>query len=111
MKSISKLAYTMGDRADNKKLADKLLNEWRDDILTLCNDDQKQEVYHFHCMAHVMLGYHRYACNDLKLHETSLVGEKGPLGRNFFPVLTFWHTKGTIVERVLSTSSETFGSV
>ena len=101
----------MSDRASNEKLADKLLNEWRDEILTLCDDDQKQEVHHFHCMAHVLLGFHRYACNDLKLHETSLVGEKGPLGRDSLPVFKFWRTKGTIVERVLRTTSETFGPV
>ena len=31
--SLSKLAFTMSDRASNEKLANKLLSEWRDNML------------------------------------------------------------------------------
>lgn len=35
-KSLEKLSFTMSDRASNEKLADKLLNEWRDSVLENC---------------------------------------------------------------------------
>lgn len=74
-----------------------------------CDDDQKQKVHHFHCMAHVLLGFHRYACCDLKSLENKLINQNGPLGRDALPQFKFWTKKGTSVERVTRTVSETFG--
>ena len=36
---LSKLALTMCDRASNEKLADKLLDQWCDEVLNQCDDD------------------------------------------------------------------------
>ena len=40
--TLKKLAFTMSDSANNEKLADKLLDEWRDSILKECRDGEKQ---------------------------------------------------------------------
>ena len=53
--SLSKLAFTMNDQASNEKLADKLLEEWRDSVLLSCEDEEEKKVHHFHCMASVRL--------------------------------------------------------
>ena len=58
-RSLEKLSYTMSDRASNEKLANKLLEEWRDDVLKDFKGD-KGIVHHFYCMAHVILGFHSY---------------------------------------------------
>ena len=50
--SLEKLAFTMSDRASNEKKADKLLDEWRDQVLEQ-NTEIPNKVHHFHCMAHV----------------------------------------------------------
>ena len=76
--TLSKLAFTMSDRASNEKLADKLLDEWRDSVLLNCEDEEKKKVHHFHCMAHVLLGFHKYSCDDLKFLELSLIETAGP---------------------------------
>ncbi|KAL3871322.1 hypothetical protein ACJMK2_039329 [Sinanodonta woodiana] len=100
----------MSDRASNEKLADKLLNKWRDEMLKSCeNDIDKQSVKNFHCMAYVLLGFHRYICNDIKVLEKSLVDQYGPLGRDSLPIFKFWSKAGTIIERVVRTTSDTFG--
>ena len=107
--SLNKLAYTMSDRASNEKLADKLLDNWRNEILENCNDEQTKSVQHFHCMAHVLLGFHKYVCTDLKSYEETLSKENGPLGRDALPVFKFWSKKGTVAERVVRTTADTFG--
>lgn len=95
--SLKKLAFTMSDRASNEKKATRLLDEWRDEILSQCPDQEKTSLHHFHCMAHVLLGFHRYICQDLKDFETTLCAKEGPLGRDQLPVFKFWKTKGAIV--------------
>ncbi|KAH3790375.1 hypothetical protein DPMN_168574 [Dreissena polymorpha] len=84
--SLSKLAFTMSDRASNEKLADKLLSQWRDDIIKHCDNElQIQSVKNFHCMAHVLLGFHNYICADMKSLEKQIVQDSGPLGRDNLP--------------------------
>ncbi|KAL3848471.1 hypothetical protein ACJMK2_019325 [Sinanodonta woodiana] len=39
--SLAKLAFKMSDRASNEKLADKLLNKWRDEMLKSCENDRQ----------------------------------------------------------------------
>ncbi|XP_052778449.1 uncharacterized protein LOC128215880 [Mya arenaria] len=107
--SLQKLAFTMSDRAANKKCADKLLSEWRDNELELCsNEGSKATVLQFHCMAHVLLGFHRYACEDLKHEEKSLAADE-QLGRDQLPYFKNWSKKQTVVERVAYTTSTIFG--
>ncbi|XP_045190091.2 uncharacterized protein LOC123547228 [Mercenaria mercenaria] len=106
--SLGKLAFTMSDRASNEKKADRLLDEWRDEVLSNCGETQQDKVLHFHCMAHVLLGFHRYICKDLKDHESKLT-EQEALGRDGLSVFSCWRTKGTVVERVLLTTSDVFG--
>ena len=107
--SLEKLAFTMSDRASNEKKADRLLDEWRDSVLGQCNENEQPKVLHFHCMAHVSLGFHRYICKDHVELEKSLVQENGPLGRDSLPVFKYWSKKGTAVERTLRTVSEGCG--
>ena len=107
--SLEKLSFTMSDRASNEKKADRLLDEWRDEVLKNSEEDQKQKVLHFHCMAHVLLGFHRYIAMDRKSHESSIVAENGELGCDALPVFKFWRTKGTVVERTIRMVSEVFG--
>jgi len=60
-------------------------------------------------MAHVLLGFHRYVCKDIKDLESGIVSDIGPLGRDELPVFRFWKTNGTIVERLLlKTVSDVF---
>ncbi|XP_045169684.2 uncharacterized protein LOC123532337 [Mercenaria mercenaria] len=106
--SLKKLSYTMSDRAANEKKADTLLDEWRSEVLD--NTDSHEQVHHFHCMAHVLLGFHNYICGtDLKEHESAITKEHGPLGRDVLPFFKFWSKKGTVLERALRTTSEVFG--
>ncbi|XP_045198613.2 uncharacterized protein LOC123552927 [Mercenaria mercenaria] len=106
--SLEKLAFTMSDRASNEKKADRLLDEWRDQVLQQ-NIENPSKVHHFHCMAHVLLGFHNYICADLKAQQSSLVAEHGLLGRDNLSVFKFWSKKGTVVERALRTTSDVFG--
>ena len=50
----------MSDRASNEKKADRLLATLRDELPGQCNEHETHPVEHFHCMAHVLLGFHRY---------------------------------------------------
>ncbi|XP_052808198.1 uncharacterized protein LOC128237051 [Mya arenaria] len=107
--SLQKLAFTMSDRAANEKCADKLLSEWRDNELELCsNEGSKATVLQFHCIAHVLLGFHRYACEDLKHEEKSLAADE-PIGRDQLPFFKNWSKKQPVVERVAYTTSTIFG--
>ena len=74
-----------------------------------CAENQKKTVHNFHCMADVLLGFHRFACVDLKALELKIVEEKGPLGRDTLPVFKNWSQKGTVLERAVRTTSDTFG--
>ena len=107
-RSLQKLAFTMSDRASNEKLATKLLNDWRDETLQNFEGDVKT-VHSFHCMAHVLLGFHNYLVPDLKEKEVKIVETGGPLGRDKLPVFKTWSKKQSAVERTVRTSSDTFG--
>ena len=81
-RSLQKLAFTMSDRASNENLANKLLNDWREKILQSFEGDI-QTVHSFHCMAHVLLGFHNYLVPDIKEKKLKIVETDGPLGRDF----------------------------
>ncbi|CAC5420858.1 unnamed protein product [Mytilus coruscus] len=111
-RSLEKLAYTMSDRASNEKLANTLLNEWRDEILLNFElNGDKQTVHSFHCMAHVLLGFHSYVKPELKQLETKLVEVHGPIGRDSLSAFKFWSKKELVIERVLRTTADVFGPV
>ena len=106
--SLQKLAFTMSDRASNEKLANKLLNDWREETLQNFDGDIKS-VHSFHCMAHVLLGFHNYLVPDMKEMETKIAETEGPLGRDKMPVFKTWSKKQSAVERTVKTTSDTFG--
>ena len=85
--SLEKLAFTMSDRASNEKKADNFLTSLEK------NTENPNKVHHFHCMAHVLLGFHNYICADLKAHESSIATEHGQLGRDNLSVFKFWSEK------------------
>ena len=102
----------MSDRAENEKFATKMLVEWREQLLKdSIGEDEIQTVHSFHCMAHVLLGFHSYAAKDLKVLETQIAEDLGPLGRDALPVFRFWNRTGTVMERVVRTASDVFGPV
>ena len=107
-RSLQKLAFTMSDRASNEKLANKLLNDWREEVLQRFEGDI-QTVHSFHCMAHVLLGFHNYLVPDIKEKELTIVETDGPLGRDKMPVFKTWSKKQSAVERAVRTTSDTFG--
>lgn len=76
--SLEKLAFTMSDCASNEKKADRLLDMWRDEVIGQCDENEHPKVLHFHCMAHVLLGFHSYLCKDMVDHEKKLKEQHGP---------------------------------
>jgi hypothetical protein len=106
--TLSKLAFTMSDRAANEKKADQLLDEWREQMLKDYGGSI-DDVHHFHCMAHVLLGLHNYIIPNLKEHEHELERENGPIGRNSLSYFNSWSKKESVVNRVVRTTSDTFG--
>jgi hypothetical protein len=95
----------MRDLAANEHKADKLLEDWPKGVLEQCSDESQQtEVFHFHCMARVLLGFHCYVCDTLKFKEAKIIAENGPLERNSLPVFKYWNKKQTTL-----TTSDIFG--
>ena len=86
-----------------------MLNEWHDSLLADCDEQQKKAIHHFHCMAHVLLGFHKYICDYLKDLEKNLVEATGPLGRDALPIFKTWSKKSTALERGVRTTSDVFG--
>ncbi|XP_045173195.2 uncharacterized protein LOC123534827 [Mercenaria mercenaria] len=108
VETIQKLAFTMSDRASNEKRADQLLDEWRDTMLRDYGGNEN-DVHHFHCMAHVLLGFHSYITPDIKDFEQTLQEESGPIGRDSLSYFNSWSKKESVVNRVVRTTSDTFG--
>ena len=111
-RALERLSFAMSDRASNEKRATQLLIEWRDGVLRNCREEETINMVHsFHCMAHVLLGFHQYASKDIKEFEKRLVEQHGSLGRDKLQMFKFWKTVKTVVERVVLMSSDTFGPV
>jgi hypothetical protein len=112
IESLEKLAYTRSDRASNEKLANTLLNEWPYDVLKNSEiDAAKQAVHSFHCMAHVLLGFHSYVKPEMKKMDERLTKDNGPIGRDALPAFKFWSKKELVIESVLRTTADIFGPV
>ena len=107
---LEKLTYYMSDRAANEKKSNKILNEWRDEVLA-SNTSEKvhSAVESFHCTAHVLLGFHSGAEKELKKQQVEL-SSNHPLGRDSLPQFNFWR-KDLAASRVVRTTSELFGPV
>ena len=106
--SLQKLSFTMSDRASNEKLANKILNDWREEILQNFDGDV-ETVHTFYCMAHVLLGFHNYIVPDMKEKEIEIVAKDGPLGRDPMPIFKAWSKKQSATERAVRTTSDIFG--
>lgn len=106
--ALQKLSFTMSDRASNEKKADRLLDEWRDNMLEGYEGDT-EVVHHFHCMAHVLLGFHSYCKPEIKQLETEIVETDGPIGRDNLSVFRTWGKKETFPERAVRTTADVFG--
>ena len=79
---LSNLTTLMGDRAANKKKANELLKGWRDEVLGTTDDQEKKNVVHsFYCMAHALLGFYSYASANFKQQQKTYSGEDIRLGR------------------------------
>ena len=112
---LEKLAYYMSDRDANEKKSNKILNEWRDEVLSSANASQSHSqkvhfaVENFHCTAHVLLGFHANSEKELKRQQIELSASQ-PLGRDALPQFNFWR-KDLAASRVVRTTSELFGPV
>lgn len=67
-----------------KRLANKLLNDWRDDVLKDLRG-YKHVVHQFHCIANSLLGCHAYLTLEVKAIQKDTVTEVGPVGRDRLP--------------------------
>ena len=103
-KVVTTLSVYMSDRASNEKKSNKVLDEWRLEVLQ--DKDKVPEVHKFYCMAHVLLGFHENVVDEIG----AIQRDAGPLGRDKLP--QFQHFRhDIIVERVALTTSEVFGPV
>ena len=79
---LSNLTTLMGDRAASEKKANELLKGWRDEVLGTTDDQEKKNVVHsFYCMAHALLGFYSYASANFKQQQKTYSGEDIRLGR------------------------------
>ena len=59
---LNKLSYFMTDRAANEKLSNRNLIIWdRSEV----NNDSLPILFSLHCMAHVLLGFQKYAAEEM----------------------------------------------
>ncbi|KAH3693142.1 hypothetical protein DPMN_192543 [Dreissena polymorpha] len=105
---LEKLAFTMSDWASNEKLANKLLEEWLDEILNSF-EGYKRIIHNFYCMAHVLLGFHLYVIPGVKHIGQEICEEHGPIGHDALSVFRNWSKKKIAIERAIRTISDVFG--
>ena len=103
---LAKLAVYMSDRASNEKKSNRVLDQWREEVLKETQEADIPEVHKFYCMAHVLLGFHKNVVE--KLGEEQL--KAGQMGRDKLPQFRTFRNDN-IVERVALTTSEVFGPV
>ncbi|WAR22905.1 hypothetical protein MAR_036574 [Mya arenaria] len=54
----------------------RVVSETASKINDSSKEDTKTTVLQFHCMTNLLLGFHRYACEDLKHEEKSLAADE-----------------------------------
>ena len=107
--SLMKLSFVMSDRAANEKTADELLENWRNEVLE--GSEEVGQLHRFHCMAHVLLGFHSYSKKPLKEQDIALVNAEGQFGRAALPAFARWNDFSSALERTVRMASEVFGPV
>ncbi|XP_041347477.1 uncharacterized protein LOC121367391 [Gigantopelta aegis] len=99
----------MGDRASNEKASNVILDKWRIEVLTACNSSAAVKTLHlFHCMAHVLLGFHTYTHKSILAYEKELEIKLGRFGRDALPRFSYWK-KEEAASRTSRTTADTFG--
>ncbi|KAK6168688.1 hypothetical protein SNE40_019878 [Patella caerulea] len=79
--ALSKLSYFMSDRAAIEKKANELMNNWVQEELKKA-DAPATVVHSMYCMAHVLLGFHRYSEASLKELQAEPIAEGGKIGKD-----------------------------
>ena len=92
------------------KISNILLDQWRDEILKDVDGERKSIVHHFYCMAHVLLGFHRYSVANLKGKQSAIIASDGKFGRDKLERFKFWRQE-FCGERTVRMVSEIFGPV
>ena len=81
----------MSDRASNEKASDVILEQWHQDVLKSCDFLAAEKTLHsFHCMVHVLLGFHSNTKTVLFSYEKDLEIECGKFGRDALPQFFHW---------------------
>lgn len=101
---MEKMAFTMSDRAANKKTSNWQLEKWHNMLEKCSSSSEKQSLHHFYCMAQVLLGFHSYAMRELNALQ-KIMEEKGSQcsGRDKLSVYNRFG-KQTICQRTHMTS-------
>ena len=74
----------MSDRCSVMKCANKLLNEWRKNELTIDeNQNEIEDIEFLYCSAHVLLGFFSKIDQKLKLRHEVLGRDKNPIFSEF----------------------------
>ena len=106
---LEKFTFTMSDRAANEKAANRLLGEWRDEILSQCGStEEKSQLHHFHCMAHALLGFHTYGVAEFTKLQSKLENERTKFGRDNNGRF-FMFVKQNVAERTTRLTSDIVG--
>ena len=106
----SKLTYFMSDRAANEKLANKMIEEWRDSILDAQQPQNKVKVHHFFCMAHILLGFHTYGVKEVTKTQREIEADGILFGRDVNPAFTRFGREA-VCQRTPRMVSEVMGPV
>ena len=106
---LQKLSFYMSDRASNEKKSHKILDQWRADVLKNIPEEQKPEVHKFHCMAHVLLGFHTNVLSELSPEQKHLE-ETMDLGRDKLEQFGSFRPD-QVAQRVIKATSDVFGPV
>ena len=81
VEALSKLSFLMSDRAATETKANKMLNTWVQEEFKKTNAPATV-VHTLYCMAHVLLGFHRYSTEDLTKLQKEFIAEGRKLGRD-----------------------------
>jgi len=79
--ALAKLSFFMTDRAANEKKSNRQLTEWVNDEMMKAELPLKP-VFSIHCMAHVLLAFHKYGLDSLMELQNELVMDGPKLGRD-----------------------------
>jgi hypothetical protein len=108
-RAVEKLTFSMSDRAANEKKASRIISDWRRDKMgDAPTEAAKKQIEEFHCMAHVLRGFHTNSADALKEIQSELAVDGTKIGRDNLPVFNHWK-KEVAASRAIRTTCETFG--